>query len=143
MTKTVEDIMTRRVIFVREEDSIQALREGMEAYGLRHIPVLDGDKVVGLLSHRDMLRLADSEFHPTRVSQSLDTQRTQNMFVADVMTRDIQIVPPDMPLAVAAQILLSHKFGCLPVTASDGTLLGIVTEHDFVKVLVDMLRKED
>jgi CBS domain-containing protein len=47
-----------------------------------------------------------------------------------------------MPLADAAEILLRHQFGCLPVTAADGTLLGIVTEHDFVKAMLEMLREE-
>jgi CBS domain-containing protein len=61
-------------------------------------------------------------------------------FVADVMTRDVRTTRPDMPLADAAEILLKHKFGCLPVTDADGTLIGIVTEHDFLKAMVEMLR---
>jgi CBS domain-containing membrane protein len=140
MFKTVEDIMTQRVIFVHEEDSMETIRDGMEAYGLRHIPVVEGGKVVGLLSHRDLLRLSDHQFRTSSLSQAIDDKRMNETFVADVMTRDVRTAPPDMPLADAAEILLKHKFGCLPVTNADGTLIGIVTEHDFLKAMVEMLR---
>lgn len=140
--KTVEDIMTRRVIFVREEDNMLTIREGMEAFGLRHIPVLDNGKIVGLLSHRDVLRFANSQYHPNRVSRDLDDRRSQETFVADVMTRDVRTVPPTMPLFEAAKILVSNKFGCLAVTAQDGTLLGLVTEHDLVKAMAHMLETD-
>lgn len=139
MTNTVEDIMTRRVVTVREEDNMTAIREGMEAYGLRHVPVVDGAKLVGLLTHRDMLRFADSEHGRGRAQQSIENRRAESTFVATVMTRDIQTVRPETPLAEAAATLVAHKFGCLPVTTSDGTLVGIVTEHDFLKALTRML----
>jgi CBS domain-containing membrane protein len=140
MSKKVEDIMTRRVVFVREEDSMETIRSGMEAYGLRHIPVVEAGKVVGLISHRDVLRLSDHQYHAGRLSHAIDDRRMEETFVADVMTRDVLTVPPDMPLADAAEILLKHRFGCLPVTAADGTLVGIVTEHDCLKAMVDLLR---
>ncbi len=133
----VEDIMTRRVVSVREEDNMQSIREGMEAFGLRHIPVVDGKKLVGLLSHRDMLRFSESQHAPERLRQSIDEQRAERTFVASVMTRDLETVRPDTPIPEAAQRLVKHKFGCLPVTTEDGTLVGIVTEHDFLKVLVE------
>lgn len=136
---TVEDIMTRQVITVSEESNMLAIREGMDAYGLRHVPVVDGDKLVGLLTHRDMLRFADSEYRTSATRQSIGDRRSENTFVASVMTREVQTVRPETTLAEAARILVKHKFGCLPVTTADGTLVGIVTEHDFLKVLVKQL----
>ncbi len=139
--KNVEDIMTRRVVAVSEEDNMFALRDRMEAYGLRHLPVVDGDKLVGLLTHRDILRFADSQYRVDRVRQSLDDRRSEQTFVAAVMTREVETVRPETTLAEAAQKLVANKFGCLPVTTADGTLVGIVTEHDFLNTLVKMLER--
>lgn len=137
--RVVGDIMSRSVISVREEESMRTIREGMQAYGLRHIPVVDGNKLVGLLSHRDMLRFADSQYAGNQIRRALDEQRANETFAASVMTRDVQTVRAETPLAEAARTLIQHKFGCLPVTTEDGTLVGIVTEHDFLKVLVERL----
>ena len=137
----IEDIMTRRVFSVGLEDSMETIRDGMETYGVRHIPVVDGTKVVGLLSRTDVLGFSDSQFRRSRVSRAIDDTRMEETFVAEVMTRDVRTVRPEMPIADAAELLLKHKIGCLPVTGADGSLLGIVTKHDFVKALVERLRK--
>jgi CBS domain-containing protein len=89
-----------------------------------------------------MLRFADSRHGANPLRQSIDDERSAQTFVATVMTRDLQTVRPETPLAEAAQQLVSHKFGCLPVTTSDGTLVGIVTEHDFLKTLVKLLQPD-
>jgi len=141
MTHKVEDIMTRRVFSVGLEDSMETIRDGMETYGVRHIPVIDSGKVVGLLSRTDVLGFSESQFRSSRVSRALDDTRMEETFVAEVMTRDVRTVRPQTPIADAAELLLKHKFGCLPVTDADGSLVGIVTKHDFVKALVDLIRK--
>ena len=122
--KTVADIMTRRVIFLREEDNLSRIVEGMEHFGLRHLPVLDGDRLVGMVTHRDMLKILTSA-----------RRHDDSTFVASVMTRDPIAVRPDTTISEAARILLKARFGCLPVVNEDGNVIGIVTEHDFVKVL--------
>jgi CBS domain-containing protein len=140
MANIVEDIMTRRVIFVRLEESMEVIRDGMEAYGVRHIPVVEDGKVVGLLTRSDVLGFGASQYRTSRVSRAIDDTRMEETFVAAVMTRDVQTVRPETPLAEAAELLVKHKFGCLPVADADGTLVGIVTRHDFVKALVELLR---
>lgn len=138
MANTVEDIMSRQVITIGEEDTLDVIREQMETHGVRHIPVVDGRKLVGLVSQRDLLRFSTSELRPSRVSQVLE-QRTNDTFAVHLMTRKIVTVRPETPLVEAAALLVKHKFGCLPVTATDGSLLGIVTSHDFVKKLIELL----
>jgi CBS domain-containing membrane protein len=122
--KTVADIMTRRVIFLREEDNLSRIVEGMEHFGLRHLPVLDGDKLVGMITHRDMLKIL-----------SASERREETTFVASIMTRDPIAVGPDTTIAEAARILIKARFGCLPVVDENRNVIGIVTEHDFMKIL--------
>ncbi len=135
--KTVADIMTREVITLFEEENLELLLEGMERYGLRHLPVVDDGKLVGLVTHRDLLRAAVSHLEPGAAEREAAYEGRH--FVADLMTRDVQTVRPDTSIAEAARLLREHKFGCLPVTEEDGTLVGIVTEADFVSLAASLL----
>jgi len=112
----------------------------MEVFGLRHVPVVDGDKLVGLVSHRDLLKHTISALHPDAMHRAIDRREKAETFVASIMTRDVESVRPETLLAQAAEQLVDHQFGCLPVTREDGTLVGIVTEADFMHLLVDMLK---
>ena len=131
----VADIMTSNPITLREEDNLWTLQEEMQNLWLRHIPVVDGKKLVGLVTHRDLLRFTVSALHADRLRTNLDAQDKKEGFVADIMTRDVQTVGPNVTIAEAASLISKSRFGCLPVVEADGSLVGIVTENDFVKVL--------
>lgn len=133
----VSEIMTRDVVTLFEEENLERLQDGMERFGFRHLPVVDGKKLVGLVTHRDLLRAAVSILEPGR--QAREQAFTTGVFVAQLMTRDPATVRPDTPIAEAAKLLRRNKFGCLPVTEPDGTLVGIVTEADFIDLAVRFL----
>ena len=138
--KKVADIMAKRVICLHEEDNLEDIARGMERYNLRHLPVVSDDKLVGLISHRDLLRLAVSSLKlETLAGQKRQKNIEENTFVVQVMTKNPQTVRPDTSIKEALEILLESKFGCLPVTDEDGMLVGIVTEVDFLKLLMENL----
>ena len=60
--------------------------------------------------------------------------------VVDAMHRDVVTVPPELTVSRAAQILLDNKYGCLPVVDADGLLVGILTEADFLRLTVRLLK---
>lgn len=135
--RVVADIMSRRVLCLHEEENLERVEEGMRRFQFRHLPVIDDGKLVGVLSERDYLRASVSSLDPDYDLK--DTNLKRNLFVASVMTRDVTSVRPETPLVKAAQLLREHRFGCLPVTESDGTLVGIVTESDFVRLAAELL----
>ncbi len=133
---TVADIMTKRVIYIREEDNLTIISKGMERYNLRHLPVVSNDNLLGIISHRDLLRLAVSSIEAnTPEGKARQETLDENTFVVTVMTRDPVTVSPDTPIWKAAKIIVDNKFGCLPVIDEDYKIVGIVTEHDFLKTL--------
>jgi len=108
----VTDIMTKRVIVLREEDNLARLSEGMERYHLRHLPVTSDDRLVGLITHRDLLRLTVSSLmadDPTE--QDKQSKLFENTFVAEVMTPDPMTVNPDTPIKEAAKSWLKPSMG--------------------------------
>lgn len=133
----VSDLMTRDVVTLFEEENLEQLQEGMERFGFRHLPVVDGKKLVGLVTHRDLLRAAVSILDPA--GRAREQAFEQGVFVAQIMTRNPATVRPDTPLAEAARTMRQGKFGCLPVTDEDNDLVGIITEADFVDLALRLL----
>ena len=103
---------------------------------LRHIPILDNDRLVGVLSDRDVARWAPS------LLTSLTPQEYNRVFeetpVGKVMTRNPISVSPDAPLAEAVNLMYKHRLGCLPVLEA-GRLSGIITVTDMLRALYDLI----
>ena len=115
----VGDLMSTALIVVRDSDSIGVADAQMKLGAIRHIPVVDAKQnLVGILSSRDvLLALARGK---------------KSIRVGETMTRDPVTVTPDTPVHEAIELLLEHRFGSLPVLGTDGHLMGIVTDTDFL-----------
>jgi len=138
-SRTVADVMTRNVMVATEEENLDRLAEGMERHRFRHLPVVDGKKLVGLLSQRDLALLAPSPIEPASTATGVAARLAQRTFVADVMTREVKTVSPETPLVEAVTLMIDHRLGCLPVVDTEGSLVGIVTRYDFLKLTRDLL----
>ncbi len=140
----VSEIMTQRVIFLREEDNLELIAKGMERYSLRHLPVVSDGKLVGLVTHRDLLSIAVSSLViETPSGKAMQKQLDQTTFVAEVMTPDPVTVSPNTLVSKALDLMINNKFGCLPVLNENDELIGIVTEHDLLKFLKEGLNTDD
>jgi CBS domain-containing protein len=135
--RVVSDIMTREVITLSEEDNLSGVSEGMERFRFRHLPVVDGKKLVGLITHRNLLKVAASSLE--HANQRKTETLNERLFARDIMIRDLVTVREDTPLVEAARLLWNEKLGCLPVVAADHQLVGIVTEADFVLLAMRFL----
>lgn len=133
----VRDIMTREVITLYPEDNLDRIEAGMQRYRFRHLPVVDDGKLVGLVTHRDLLRVAASELEPGAAHKTKTINAT--LFVQDMMQKNVVTAREDMPILDAGRLMWDQKLGCLPVTKDDGSLVGIVTEGDFVKLALELL----
>lgn len=128
----VRDAMTREVVTVGPEAGVG------EAWGLcrerniRHLPVVEGEKLVGIISDRDL-----RDISPPR-----DTQDQENTMgyscVRDIMTAGVVTAHPLDTIEHAARVIYDRNFNCLPVVA-DGELAGIITSSDLVRTLVELI----
>jgi CBS domain-containing protein len=129
---SVSDFMTKDLVTVRESDDVALAESLLRLGGIRHLPVVRDRKLVGILTQRDILR-----------SGASGRPSARELAVAEVMTKEPTSVRPAMALSNAARLMLERKFGCLPVCDQDGTLVGIVTEADFVRFAADVVRDLD
>ncbi|HVZ31597.1 MAG TPA: CBS domain-containing protein [Polyangiaceae bacterium] len=131
--------MTRDVLTVDENETLVDLIRSLHTLRCRHLPVADDGNLIGLLSDRDLLAVANSNLLP---HQERDDRILLERFrVRDVMTREIATVSPDTPIADAGRLLLERRFGCLPVVDANNVLQGIVTSSDFTRVVVNAERE--
>jgi CBS domain-containing protein len=139
--RQVRDVMTRQVAVLREEQNLELAERAMKTYAFRHLPVVDGDKLVGLVTERDLLRAAISTLD--KAHELLDDNLKRYYFVREIMTADVVTVRPETPLLEAARLMTKGKLGCLPVTEQDGTLVGIVTRSNLIELVLDFLRSDE
>lgn len=128
--RTVADIMTTKVVTLDEEDNLEGVAKAMDDFKIRHVPVVDGKKLVGMISQRDILRLAVSSLTKSEALTALQQQLMHDAFVADVMTRDPMTVAPDTAIPDVIRLLILHRIGAFPVVDANGELIGIVSEID-------------
>lgn len=130
LPSTVSQMMTTDVVSVEETDYLSNLLESLQALRFRHLPVTDGNRLIGLLTERDLLRLSTSNLLPHRTQQ--DQALFQRFRVGDVMQRDVVTVSPETTVTDAGRLLLDKRLGCLPVVNATNELVGIITSSDFV-----------
>lgn len=122
----VQDIMQSRVVTVTRQTAAREALQLLRARGIRHLVVVDGDGVVGIVSDRDVKQMA------------AQPERFKEWVVDDVMSGAVITVDPSTPIEDAARLMLSEKISALPVT-QDGKLVGIVTETDVMRLFVRAL----
>ena len=135
MERLVSDIMSSPVITIEQWESLLDVAQDMKRHHLRHLPVVDGSRLVGLVSHRDLLACSVSRLSTSPDREERDRLEKRNTFVGDVMTRHIETIRATDTIAHAARKLLVGRFGCLPVVDEEQELVGIVTEIDLLRVL--------
>ena len=126
----VRDLMTSVVETLTVGDTLLAARNQLERGRIRHLPVVDGDeRLLGLITHRHILSAWVSHGQP---GLEAPERVAAEVPVEMLMEKDVLTVDPDTAAAEAARLLISYRFGCLPVVER-GKLVGIVTEADFVR----------
>lgn len=132
----VSDIMSRELVTLAEDDTLADARACMERGRIRHLPVVRDGRLVGLVTHRDLLAASFSVFAEVSAREE---KRLFSRIPVGALMHDVVSVSPESSVREAARLLLDNRFGCLPVVAKDGRLVGIVTEADFLRLAVRML----
>jgi CBS domain-containing protein len=130
---TVADIMTRELVTLKESDDLALADRVFDLRRIRHLPVVRDGKLVGLITHRDLLRMY-AQRGPSGGPVSL---------AKEMMNARVTTVLPDTPLRQALQLMLENKFGCLPVVDPEGKLVGLITEADLVKFAAEVVAELD
>ncbi|TDJ03596.1 MAG: CBS domain-containing protein [Deltaproteobacteria bacterium] len=117
-----QDIMTREVTSLKEDDSIDLFEELAKLERIRHVPVVNSNnKVVGLLTHRDFFNILTKR-----------SQAGTEIKISDIMKKEVKTISKEESLVEVAKIMYKNNYGCLPITENN-VLVGIITANDFLK----------
>jgi CBS domain-containing protein len=135
-TVPVSFVMTRDVHTVDVSSKLSVVRHALIAAGFHHMPIVDGDRVVGIVSWRDLVRAyravrGAETSDPIAVDEVLD-ERTS---IADVMTRKLVSVRDDDPLDRAIDVIADGELHSVLVLDEDDRLVGIVTDKNLIEYL--------
>nr|WP_299384241.1 CBS domain-containing protein [Allomuricauda sp.] len=131
----VSEIMTRDLVTLTTSDDLVSAEELFKKNKIRHIPVVSGNQIVGMLSYTDLLRISFADAVDEH-EESVDTM-VYNMFtISQVMVRDVISVTSQTTIKEVAQFLAAKEFHALPVV-DDGELVGIVTTTDLINYLLE------
>ena len=125
----VRDSMTREVAVLSPPSTAAEALVLCRERRIRHLPVLEGERLVGIVSDRDLRSAAPALGDPER------TSALERIRLSDVMTRDVITAHPDDLVEEAANRMRESRIGCLPVVAG-GELVGILTSSDVMEALV-------
>jgi len=130
----IRELMAGGLITVRPETPVQQARDLMAKERIRHLPVTGpGGALVGIVTDRDIRLNLPSR--ATSLSAQEINHRLLKLTVGEIMTRSVITIGPAAAARDAAQLMLDHKIGALPVL-DDGHLVGIITETDIVRAFV-------
>ena len=129
----VSKIMSNEVITVNKTQSLKEVNEIISDKNIRHVPVVSGNEVIGMLSKTDIQKIS---FVNTVDGNELTTAMFDNLSIEQVMTKDIKTVQQHETIYDVAQTLSQEDFHALPVLEHE-KLVGIVTSTDLIKYLVD------
>ena len=128
---TVAEIMTTKVFTASMDDTLEQIRKTLEQYHCHHIPVVEDNRLVGIVSDRDVLR-ALSPYADTvgADSQALNTLKKK---AHQIMTRRVITISPEDTVEEAATMMLERGFNSMPVLERSGKVVGILTKTDILK----------
>jgi len=132
----VKNRMTADPVAVAPSDSLARALQLTREHRIRHLPVVEGGELVGILSDRD-IRLAMPS--PLTVADEDRAAFLERTTVAEMMTRDVITAGPYDTVEDAARELCRHRIGSLPVVDAHGRLLGMVTETDILHAFAEVL----
>lgn len=131
--RTVDQLMSTDLFTIREDEPVDLAAHLMDWRHVRHVPVEDdGNQLVGLVSHRTLLRL---------MASALTEGRNKTVLVSEIMERDLVTVGPSTGSLEALEMMKEHGVSCLPVVDEANRLVGIITERDFMGISWRLLEK--
>ncbi len=128
--------MHKDLVTITKDDRMTVAKKILKEKNIRHLPVVDGKRLIGLVTNMDIRK---AEASP---ATSLEIRELHYLLdkltVGEIMTRNVITISPDISVEEAAILLHDNKIGCLPVV-EDGNLVGIITENDVMEILIEVL----
>jgi hypothetical protein len=130
----VSQIMTKEVVTLTTKNNLSDAESLFREHGVRHLPVVNGNQLVGILSYSDLLKISFSELSDDE--KRIDTAVFDMYTIEQVMAKNPVSVSPDKTIREVTELLAEQSFHSVPVT-ENGELKGVVTTTDLLKYFLE------
>lgn len=131
----ITHLMSRNVITVHHGDPISKVRALVREHGVHHIPVVQGDQLVGIITWSDILRVSFGDAFGTD-ERTVDATLDHTLTLEQVMKPNPVTLPETATVREAAEILAKSDFHSVPIV-NGGKLVGMVTSTDLIRYLLE------
>lgn len=131
----ISSIMTKKVLTLSTKDNLVTAESLFKKNKIRHIPIVENDKIIGMLSYTDLLRISFADA-VDEDEQTIETTVYDMFSIEQVMVSNVVTVKPGNTIKEIAEILAKKEFHALPVVENN-KLVGIITTTDLIKYLID------
>lgn len=135
----VKDVMKTQLVTLNVDSKLGFANDIMYLGRIRHLPVVKGDILVGILTQRDLYR---SSLTSILTNWKENKEFLDSIRVSEVMSKNVVTINPDATIEEAAQVMIDKKVGCLPVVKEKDKLIGLITETDVLQYFVDKGKKK-
>jgi len=125
----VSEIMSKNIVALTRSDDLARAEMLFKKYKIRHIPVVKGESIIGMLSYADLLKTSYPD--TTNDEQNIETVVYNSFTIEQVMTKDVLCIDSNTTIKEATEILAKREFHALPVV-DESILVGIVTSTDLL-----------
>ena len=132
----VKNWMSKNVVTIDANDTMQDATRLLKEHGIRMLPVMKKNKLVGIVTDRDLKKASASDATTLDIHELLYLLST--IKIKDIMTKDPMTVPPDYTAEETARVLLDGKISGAPVVDNDGQVVGVITQTDIFRVLISL-----
>lgn len=129
----VRDWMTTDPVVVGPDVEVREARQLMRSRGIRHLPVVADDVLIGIVSDRDV-RIDDQSLRRLQALEQVGELVGEGKPVEAIMSPSVHTISPEDSIGDAARLMLSRRISALPVVDEDRKLLGIITTTDCLLV---------
>ena len=130
----VSQIMTKEVVTLTTKNNLSDAGSLFREHGVRHLPVVNGNQLVGILSYSDLLKISFSELSDD--AKRIDTAVFDMYTIEQVMAKNPVSVSPNKTIREVTELLAEQSFHSVPVT-ENGELKGVVTTTDLLKYFLE------
>ena len=125
----VKEVMVKEVATLDINDELSLANDIMRIGRIRHLPVVDGIRLAGIISERDLFRSSLAQALGYGGQASRDLMKT--LRIKDIMVQEVTTISPEAGVCEAVRTMMDKKIGCLPVVEND-RLVGLITETDIL-----------
>lgn len=130
----VSQIMSKELVTLTTKNDLNDAEKLFKEHGIRHLPVVNGNELIGILSYSDLLRISFSELSDDEMK--VDTAVFNMYSIEQVMAKNLVYIAPEQTIREATEILAKQSFHSLPVV-ENGELKGMITTTDLLNYFLE------